>query len=251
MSASPQIYETTLTVSTYECDFQQRWKPAAFFQRLTEAAGVHAARLGFGYDAMLAQNLYWVHSRMKLKFYRFPGPGDAVTIRTWPKTIQQKLFYIRDFEVLDSAGEPLAAATSAWLVMDAGARRLIPPQSLDLQLPTVSARAGLDEPLERIGMTPGGEERLVAQPGYSAIDLLGHVNNSRYVEWICDAFPLEDYRDYRLDWIQVNYDREVRAGDRVSLRAHPPAAHPGMWLLEGVNLANETRAFEAAVQFTA
>jgi len=249
MNDAIRPYEKTFQVSTYECDLNRRWKPAAFFQHLTEAAGQHAARLGFGFESMYARNLFWVHARMKIQFYDFPGPEQPITIRTWPKTIQQKLFFIRDFEVLDSRGGRLAAATSAWLVMDAGARRLVPPQSLDLELPTLPERAGLAEPLEKLSVPAGGEERLLARAGYSAVDLLGHVNNSRYVEWICDCFPVEMYRTRRLDWIQVNYDREVRPGDEVRVLAQENGAQPGLWSLEGVNTSNDTRAFESMLQW--
>lgn len=248
MSDHPAIYEETLRVNGFECDLNQKLKPAAFFQRLTEAATLHAARLGVGFDAMYARNLFWVHARMKIQFYRFPRVHDQITIRTWPKTIQQKLFYIRDFEVLNSAGERLAAATSAWLVMDAAARRMVPPKSLDFDLPSVD-RTGLDEPLERIGLAQGGEERLRVRAGYSAVDMLGHVNNSRYVEWICDAVPMEMISRHQLDWLQINYDREVRPGEEVSVLANPVPSDANLWALEGINQSNDTRAFEAALRW--
>jgi medium-chain acyl-[acyl-carrier-protein] hydrolase len=241
--------EQSVLVKNFECDLQHRWKPASFFQHLTEAAGLHAKILGCGYEAMLAQNLFWVLSRIKIKFISFPTTGDQVTIRTWPKTIQQKLFYIRDFEILDAEGQPLALATSAWLVVDAASRRLLPPQSLQINLPALSDRIGLAGPLEKIGLSQTGMEQLQAQATYSTIDVLGHVNNSRYVEWICDAIPLDVHRQKQLDWIQVNYDREVQPGDQVSLLVESPSTQPDRWTVEGINRTSDSRAFEAALQW--
>lgn len=248
MSDHPIIYEEILHVNGFECDLNQKLKPAAFFQHLTEAATLHAAELGVGFDAMYARNLFWVHARMKIQFYRFPRVHDRIIIHTWPKTIQQKLFYIRDFEMLTENGERLAAATSAWLVMDAAARRMVPPKSLDFDLPTAD-RAGLDEPLERIGLAQSGEECLRVRAGYSAVDMLGHVNNSRYVEWICDAVPMEMIAGRELDWLQVNYDREVRPGEEVAVTANPVPPDANLWALEGHNHSNGTRAFEAALRW--
>ena len=249
MTETQTIYETIVRASTFECDVNRRWKPAAFFQHLTEAAGVHASILGCGFEAMYAQNLFWVHSRMKIKFFGFPQAGDQVTIRTWPKTIQQKLFYIRDFQVLAANGTHLAAATSAWLVMNASTRRLVTPQSLNLNLPALTDRIGLDEPLERLTLLQPGQERLRVQAGYSAVDVLGHVNNSRYVEWICDTFTLDEYRRRSLDWIQVNYDHEIRPGEEVALLSHESAEIPGLWGVQGLNHSNDTRAFEAVLHW--
>jgi len=243
------IYETKERVNNFECDFQRCWKPAAVFQHLTEAATIHADQLGFGFDAMLALNLFWVHSRMKIKFLAFPQAGDEITIRTWPKTIQQKLFYIRDFEMLDSGGQPLALATSAWLVIDATRRRMIPPRSLDITLPSRPDKVGLDEPLEKLGLENSGEERLRVRAGYSVVDMLGHVNNSRYVEWICDAFPMDMYEQNTLDWIQINYDHEIRPGEEVALSVNEQAGEDATWQVVGNNCTNETLAFEALLHW--
>lgn len=249
MSEAKTIYEETIRINAFECDFNQALKPAAFFQHLTEAAGIHAAHLGFGFDAMYAQNLFWVHSRMKIKFFSFPRAGDQVTIRTWPKTIQQKLFYIRDFEMLNPAGECVAAATSAWLIINATTRRMVSPHTVTLNLPALDDHIGLDEPLERLGLAHDGEERLRVRAAYSAVDMLGHVNNSRYVEWICDAFPLETYRQGGLDWLQVNYDHEIRPGEEIAVLANPGDGDPNVWALEGLNRSNDTRAFESALRW--
>lgn len=243
------IHQTNIQINAYECDFNQALKPYAFFQHLSQVAGVHATQLGVGFEAFQARNLFWVHSRMKIRFLRFPRLGDVITVRTWPKTIQQKLFFIRDFEILDSDGQHLAAATSAWLIIDATTRRLVPPRSIELSLPTRSDRSGLDEPLERLHLADNGEERLRVRAGYSAVDPLGHVNNSRYVEWICDSFPIETFRRHKLDWLQINYDHEVLPGEEVAVLANPVAEESGLWALAGQNRSNGTRAFEAALRW--
>lgn len=249
MTDQEKIYEVTIRINAFECDFNRCWKPSAFFQHLTEAAGVHAARLGFGYEAMLEKNLFWVLSRMKIKFNGFPLSGEEVILRTWPKTIQQKLFFIRDFEILNAAGEKLASATSAWLVISAATRRMMPPHSLELNLPSNPDRIALNEPLEKLNLQGNGEERLHLRAGYSAVDMLGHVNNSRYVEWLCDTFPMEEFAQHKLDWMQVNYDHEIRPGEEVALLVNHDRADSALWTVEGVNRSNQTRAFESVLKW--
>lgn len=247
MEENQNIFEQDIRVNGFECDFSGHWKPAAIFQHLTETAGVHADQLGFGYNAMLAKNLYWVHSRMKIKFFGFPHTWQVVTIRTWPKTIQQKLFFIRDFEVFDEQGQKLAAATSAWLVINAATRHMVPTHQVNLALPSQPERFGLDEPLEKLGLSQKGEEALRVKAGYSAVDILGHVNNSRYVEWICDCFPLDAYQTRQLDWMQINYDHEIRPGEEVALLVDQPVESEDSWTVEGMNRSNQTRAFECSL----
>jgi acyl-ACP thioesterase len=246
---SEAIFEETIRINTYECDTRQNWKPAAFFQHMTETAHLHSIKLGVGFDELFANDLTWVHSRMKIQFYRFPQVDEIVTIRTWPKTIQQKLFYVRDFEVLDTNEQRLAASTSSWLIINTRTRRLVPPRSLSFTLPILEDRHGLDETLEKLDLEQVGEERLREQASYSTIDIVGHVNNSRYVEWICDAFPMEMYAQHQLDWIQVNYDHEILPGEEVSVLVNSLAPNDGLWSVQGHNRSNDTRAFEAKLHW--
>ena len=186
---------------------------------------------------------------MRIKFFSFPHAGDIVTIRTWPKTIHRKLLYIRDFEVLDSGGGQLAAATSAWMIINAITHRIVPQKSLNLDLPAVSDSTGLDELLDRLSLLQNGDERLRVRAGYSDVDIVGHVNNSRYVEWICDAFPIEMFREHKLDWLQINYEHEILPGEEVSILVSPPEEDSGLWALEGRNRSNNTRAFESVLHW--
>ncbi len=249
MTEPKLIFETTFRINAFECDINRHWKPAAFFQNLTETAGRHADILGCGFETMYAQGLYWVHSRIKIKFIRFPMDGEQITIITWPKTIQQKLFFIRDYEIYAADGTLLAAASSAWLIINASTRRMVPPQATSLNLPCMPEKIGLDEPLERLAVPDGGEQRLRLQAGYSAIDIQGHVNNSRYVEWICDAFTMEKHRHSSLDWMQINYLKEIMPGDEVVLYSQVSADDPAMWSVEGQNQNNGSKAFEAILRW--
>jgi len=249
MTEHPYIYQTKIPVRSFECDINRQWKPASFFQHLTETAGHHAEKLGCGFDVMLARDLFWVHSRMKIKFLRFPTDGEKITITTWPKTIQQKLFFVRDYQIHAEDGELLAAASSAWLVINATERRMVPPLSTGLDLPCIPDKTALEGTLDRLSVGEGGDERLKLTANYSSIDMLGHVNNSRYVEWICDSFPMERYKNQQLDWLQINYDKEIRPGEDVSVFLQEPDGEPSKWAVAGRNMSNGTRAFEAVGQW--
>ncbi len=165
LSKDHSTYEETLTIPTYECDADLRWKPSAFLQHMTAAANKHIDLLGEGYQALLDQGLVWVLSRMKLHFLRFPRVEEQITIRTWPKTIQQKLFFIRDYEIRSAEDELLTAATSAWLMMNMQTRRLVAPSALQLNLPQNPDRQALAEPLEKLTPPADGEERLRLRAG--------------------------------------------------------------------------------------
>ena len=46
------VYKDMININYFECDFRNHWKPSAIFQHLTETAGRHADKLGFGIEKM-------------------------------------------------------------------------------------------------------------------------------------------------------------------------------------------------------
>lgn len=245
------LYTEEYRVRTFELDFQRIWKPSWAFQVLTEAATRHAGRLGFDYRDLWQNNQAWVLLRMKVRFLKYPTDGQNITLRTWPRGIVQKLFFMRDFEVMDESGDVLMLATSAWVLVDTQARRFLLPQVLKTELPDNSGRKVMDETLDKLTGFNGMQPRFEVTPGYSEVDLVGHVNNARYVEWIANCFPMEQFQYQRIAWLQVNYLAEVKAGERVALSAAPSTEDEQRWLVEGSNLTSGARAFEAAVQWRA
>jgi len=244
------VWNAEIRVHPYETDINNRWKPTAIFQAFQEAANSHAANLGFDYHSLLEKGHIWVLSRLKVYFYRFPAMGDSLTIRTWPKGIRQKIFFTRDFQISAPDGSLHLAATSAWLLIDPVHHRMQLPSSLDGELPLNPGLNALEEDLMKIAPENGLTEKFTATAGYSMVDLLGHVNNARYIDWVLDCFDFEQFKTHHLAWLQINYNNEVRAGETVRLLAGPRAADPSRWLVVGEKSASGERAFEVELAWT-
>jgi medium-chain acyl-[acyl-carrier-protein] hydrolase len=242
-----ETWTETTTVKTFETDLNRRWKPSCFFQAMQHAATHHAASWGYGYDTLLADGKVWILSRLRVRFDHFPAEDEVVSIRTWPKGISRRVFFLRDFEICGQDGRSLAAATSAWVLIDPVARRLLSPEALARAVPDSDGLTALAGPPAKIGAPADLPERLTVRAGYSAVDMLGHVNNARYVDWACDSLPLDLFRSRHLRELQVNYLHEVRPGERMALHAGESA---GTWTVFGRNLESGERAFEAVAAFS-
>ena len=123
------------------------------------------------------------------------------------------------------------------------------PQALPGKIPDNNGLSALDEPLEKINLPEGMVEKLQVQAGYSAVDLMGHVNNARYVEWICDCFPASQFASHKLDWLQINYVNEVKPSERVSIATGQSISPAGVWAIQGSNMDTSSRAFEAIIKW--
>jgi len=234
-------------VKTYETDFKGHMKPSCLVQNLTEAASRHAANLGYDYPALWERGMVWVLSRIKVHINAPLLMGERAIIKTWPKGIQQKLFFMRDFELHAPDGTHLASASSAWLLINPIARRIMAPQSLGGDIPDNNGIAALAEPLEKIAIPENLTPQRTVEASYSATDLLGHVNSARYVDWVCDCFSHDDHLAHRLEWLQINYNNETKPGERLAIATTPDPANPANWFIQGTNLESGLRSFDAAL----
>jgi medium-chain acyl-[acyl-carrier-protein] hydrolase len=241
------VWTEEIEVKTYDTDFQGRWKPSSLVQTLLEAGTHHANHLGFDFADMLQQDRVWVLSRLKVRFIDLPTFGLPVVIKTWIKGIRQKIFFMRDFDIRAEDGRPLAAASFAMLLISPSARRILSPQSLGVALPDNGGVNALDESLDKINPPDRLPEVSRVNAGYSAVDVLGHVNTARYVEWVCDCFTNEEYLAHRMDWLQVNYINETRPGEHLAITAGPDSTNPQRGFVQGINLDSGMKSFEAVV----
>ncbi|GHV40660.1 hypothetical protein AGMMS49546_14990 [Spirochaetia bacterium] len=201
-------------------DTSDRLTAAATFDFFQEAAINHAELLGVGREALVRTNQLWVLSRLSVQWDRRPKWQEEVTVRSWPRG-WEKLFALRDYDIRDAADQPVVRGRSGWIVLDMEKRRPLRPQTVMEHLPLnegIDALTGIPVAVEaRDSLTQAGERKAA----YSDVDYNGHVNNTRYIQWIQDFIEggvLETAARMRLD---INYLSEVKFGEIVELWSAP------------------------------
>jgi len=175
-----------------------------FFQ---EAAISHAENLGVGREAMAQANQVWILSRMTTQIDRRPQYGETVTVRTWPRG-GEKLFALRDFDMRDTADNPVVRARSCWLIIDREKRRPLRPQSIMDTLPQNEGQDALSAAVN-LEARPSLQKIAERQALYTDVDYNGHVNNVSYIRWIEDTLDpalLEQAARMQLD---INFLNEI------------------------------------------
>jgi len=235
------IYKEQCTVPFASVDQSDRLSIASTFELFQEAAINHAEMLGVGREAMKQSGQVWILSRLSVFMKSRPRYGEKILIRSWPRGAN-KLFAVRDYDIHladciqghedhPARDEVLVKGRSSWLIVDIEKRRPIRPQSVAETLPFnegINALPGIN--IE--GNDPNAslkerdyskEQALLRRATYSDIDYNGHVNNTRYIQWIQDLLEpeiLESAQQLRLD---INYLAEVRYGEEIMLFCSPIA----------------------------
>lgn len=241
------IWQEEMLVKTSDTDFQKKLKLSSFFVWMQDVASTHAEHLGFGYDDLLRMELAWILSRKKVYFFDFPRMGEKVSVETWPKGIQQKLFFMREHRLTGSDGRVIALSTSAYTLVSTRARRMLPPSALPKPIFDNDGLSAVDEPLLKIAQAEALSECFTLTAGYSNIDIMQHVNNCRYIEWISDCFSMEEHQARRPKSLQINFLNEIKPGETVTLLRGPRPENPNCWYITGSNQTNPSKAFEAEI----
>jgi acyl-ACP thioesterase len=181
---------------------------------LQDAAGVHAAHLGYGYEAMLKSGLIWVLLRQRLVMTEWPVWGATVKLRTWPRPLNG-LAALRDFEILVQ-DQKVGECVTSWMMLDLATRRPVKPE-LNIKRTVFRTDFSLSFEPRKLAVREGLERLSLLEVKNSDLDVHEHVNNTRYAQWILDAVPLEADRKYRLAEYEVNFLAEARLADRIQL----------------------------------
>jgi medium-chain acyl-[acyl-carrier-protein] hydrolase len=238
------VWSEDIKVKVHETDFNGNLKLSSIFNYFQEAAGNHASDLDVGFSQLKEKNLFWVLSRIKIVIERFPKWGEQLQIETWPKGID-KLFALRDFRFTDKENKPIISGTSGWLLVDRLNQKLHRIEELGIYVPEDNKmKHAIAENLDKIKPVEGGSVSLNHKVTVNDIDILQHVNNSRYIEWIMDCYNIEYISAKSIKSIQVNYLDETKFDDEVMISlVRKNAVH----YLEGSRGEDKSKVFQALI----
>lgn len=237
---------TRFTISSAETDMFNRLRAGALVNLLIQSAIHSAESLGFGFDGLKGQQLFWVLSRLTVEIYQPLKWNQETEVETWPKSLEG-LLYTRDYIVRDKEQNIIARATSGWLAIDTETKRPKIIEGLQAELFVhLKEKHGINESPEKIPATHKGESFNV-QSGYFDFDLNRHVTSTRYIDWMMDTFSVDFHHKHYPKKISVNFMKETLPGDSINIIRNNEEG--SQYSFEGTNLFHKTVAFRGKIDF--
>lgn len=238
-------YYHKVLIDSRDVDGRGQCKASAILGHLQEAATQAAEHSEFNRERLLQQyNGFWMMTRV---WYRLDRPlkwEEELTIHTWHRGGKGAVSY-RDYDLLVD-GKRVGEGVAAWVLADLDSRKLI-------RLSTVSemAESHGGELCKNITLSklrqPEQMQVVEHRPmRYSDTDINGHVNNTRYADFACDALRLDQMEaDRFLASMQIGYLAECRPGEVLEIQSG--ALESGQYVC-GLDENGKAR-FEAAMLF--
>ena len=211
----PEAYRRTITITSSDCDRFQRLRHSALFSILQEVSIRDVELGGLTRDKTLDKGFLWVISRMKITMERPILYGETVTVFTSPGD-RMHMVFPRFYRIEDEHGEGILRGSALWTLIHADSRMPISPEAEHIEIPGIAEEDRIEVPM---GLKPvlSDQPASIRTALFSDIDLNGHVNNTRYLDWMDDLFDVHFHEVYAVKTIQINYEHEVEYGTSVSL----------------------------------
>lgn len=208
------IYSKEFTLSHIHVDRFGYAKPSVLLYFVQEAAGEHCALLAVDREHLSHKHLFWAVTRSKVQVTRLPRLGETVTVKTWPMPTT-RVAYPRSVVAYDAKGEELFRSISLWVLMDDRSRAMILPGKSGVVVYGTLTGNELTVP-HAIAARPM-ENTAVRHVGYTLLDQNGHMNNTRYMDWLDDLLPSAFHRSHPVQEFTLCYLTEAREGEDITL----------------------------------
>lgn len=209
------IFRQKYEISAIHVDCFGRVKPSVLLYFAQEAAGGHCTELSLDWDTMARRNLFWAVIRHRMQITRLPNLGETITVETWPMPTTRSAFP-RSTVAYDAQGKELFRSISLWVLMDTKSRAMILPGKSGVVL---NGTLRGDELAPPSSILPAVLENAVTRRvGYTELDRNGHMNNTRYLDWIDDLLPSAFHNANPLREFTVCYLSEAKEGQEITLQ---------------------------------
>ena len=209
------IFQKDFEITDICVDRYGRLKPSMILLYAQEIAGMHCNELALDYDTLAKQRLFWAVTRHKVQVTRLPMRGETFHVETWPMPTT-RVAYPRSMVAYDTKGNECFRSISLWVLMDLDTRNMILPGKSGISV--VGTLRGNELP------SPNG---LIAKPlgshrsrsvCFTDLDRNGHMNNTRYMDWIDDLLPSPFHMRSTVKEFTVCYLSEAKEGQELDLR---------------------------------
>ena len=240
------IYQKDFEITDVYVDRYGRLMPSKILYIAQEVAGFHFSELAMDYDALAQRGMFWAITRNKVQITRLPMAGETIHVETWPMPTT-RVAYPRSMVAYDAQGNELFRSISLWVLMDLNTRNMILPGKSGISVVGTLRGNELTSPL-------GLPAKALVQHrdrwvNFTDLDRNGHMNNTRYLDWVFDLLPSSFHAAHSIREFTVCYLSEAREEQKLHL--YWDFLEAGILQVDGVRKGDEKdeRIFAARILF--
>lgn len=208
-----KIFSSVYNLRAADFGVYSRLRPSSILDIFQDVAGRHAIELGCDGPTLLKKNLAWVIVKLRYRVLRPARMYQPVTVSTWPLA-PGRIGYQREYRISGENGETLVEGSSEWVLMDISSRRIAAVGNV-YPLDEYCEEKVFSDGFPRLRSFDAEGNSYNTLPPFSDFDLNGHVNNTKYANYVLDALCLSE--NEVISSFQLDYHREVLPGKSLEI----------------------------------
>lgn len=206
-------FKVNYQIPFFESDVNHQVKLPHLLSFALQVSGLQSESLGNTDEWLLdTYNLVWVITDYQLDIERLPRYAETIVVET-EAIAYNKLFCYRNFYIYGEDGQQIMLIKSTFVLMDYDTRKVVSVKD-DIVAPYGS------EKIKQIIRGPKYDDLQAPQETlfhvrYLDLDMNGHVNNSKYLEWMYEAVDLDFLKTHVPKQVKLKYIKELHYGNDI------------------------------------
>ena len=211
------IWEYQFKVRSFDVDKNKNITATSICEYLQEVAGEHSNSLGFGYRQFVKKQMVWILSGIRIEVEQTPKWEDEILIKSWVVG-NNRFISRRDFEWSDSNDNILIKASTNWILFDISKRRPQLVDSMNIDVKMHPERKAILTEERSLKNTYTDFDTLDYSVLYSDLDMVGHMNNTKYIQLILNSYSPEFHDNNNLKNLDINFKTEAKYNENLLLQ---------------------------------
>jgi len=215
-----QVFQEKYEIQPRDIQHNQQLSLVRLIDYLNEIAGSHSKSFGYPLKSLFEQGYSWILLYWNIQINELPLLREQINIETWISQTK-RCFAYREFIIKNNNNQIIAKASSQWLFYDIKKKKpakifqefsnqqIIKPEKACEQ--SILNAAILKQP-----SSENLSNNIIVQK--KDIDILNHVHNSKYIDWVLSVKPEEIKLQYKLNQLQILYHHEIKYPGEIILK---------------------------------
>ncbi|MBM7637069.1 acyl-ACP thioesterase domain-containing protein [Streptococcus saliviloxodontae] len=211
-----KIYRQNYRIPFYETDVNHQVKLPHLLSVALQVSGQQSLSLGVSDEDIFDQyHLVWVITEYDVQIERMPRYGEDIIIETEADSYN-RLFCYRYFRIFDQEGNQLLSIFCHFVLIDFDTRKVAQVPD-DLVAPYEATKIKKLIRGQKYRDLQEAKETFY-HVRYFDLDMNGHVNNGKYLEWMYDVLDIDFLRQHSPKSIHLKYVKEIHYGGDIYSR---------------------------------
>ena len=206
-------YTEKCYLDTYRVDQNKIGKASGIWQLMQESACHQMESQKPSYSDLLDDGKALMLARVDLAIPEEIFLDESLAASSWPCESTRATF-LRNY-TLTRDGKTVAAADTQWSLVDTESRKILKVSDADFSnywmgehKPLIKGKFKITNEIAAAMHTVGSKT-----VSYSDLDYNGHMNNTYYLDVLCDFIPELAAGTHRVSFVRIHYSKEAPLGD--------------------------------------